>query len=57
MKKPFAPESNYTGLHNALFTHYTKLPDFKTDYIAMYNVLITSYNNNYHLFAPEPKML
>ncbi|PEA75091.1 hypothetical protein [Bacillus wiedmannii] len=52
MKKPFAPESNYTEVHNALFTLYTKLPDFKTDHIAMYTVLMNLYNIEYGYAFP-----
>lgn len=52
MKKLFAPESNYTEVHNALFTLYTKLPDFKTDHIAMYTVLMNLYNIEYGYAFP-----
>ncbi|PFS24376.1 hypothetical protein COK46_01820 [Bacillus thuringiensis] len=52
MKKPFAPESNYTEVHNALFTLYTKLPDFRTDHIVMYTVLMNLYNVEYGYAFP-----
>jgi hypothetical protein len=50
--KPFEPQADYTKVHNALFQHYTKLPDFKADHIAMYTVLMSYYNEKYGYAFP-----
>lgn len=50
--KPFEPSVDYTKVHNALFQHYTKLPDFKPDHIAMYTVLMSYYNDQYGYAFP-----
>jgi hypothetical protein len=50
--KPFEPQTDYTKVHNALFQHYTKLPDFKADHIAMYTVLMSYYNEQYGYAFP-----
>lgn len=50
--KPFEPQADYTKVHNALYQHYTKLPDFKPDHIAMYTVLMSYYNDQYGYAFP-----
>jgi hypothetical protein len=50
--KPFEPQADYTKVHNALFQHYTKLPDFKPDHIAMYTVLMSYHNEQYGYAFP-----
>jgi Helix-turn-helix domain len=50
--KPFEPSSDYTKVHNALFTLYTRLPDFNADHALMYVVLMSHYNNEYGCAFP-----
>jgi transcription initiation factor IIE alpha subunit len=42
--KPFDPADNYVKLHRALFTLYTRLPDFKPQHVVMYAYLCDKYN-------------
>jgi hypothetical protein len=50
--KPFEPQVDYTKVHNALFKHYTKLPDFNPDHVVMYTVLMSYYNEQYGYAFP-----
>ncbi|MEV2507634.1 helix-turn-helix domain-containing protein [Paenibacillus larvae] len=56
-KKPFAPVDNYIEVHRALFTLYTRLPDFKAQHVLMYMYLCDKYNvQNGYAYPTQAQM-
>ncbi|WP_445670788.1 helix-turn-helix domain-containing protein [Paenibacillus sp. FSL R10-2779] len=50
--KPFEPTRDFTMVHNAIFTLYTRLPKFKADHALLYMYLMARYNTAYGYAFP-----
>lgn len=50
--KPFEPARDFTMVHNAIFTLYTRLPKFKADHALLYVYLMARYNTAYGYAFP-----
>lgn len=50
--KPFEPTRDFTMVHNAIFTLYTRLPKFKADHALLYTYLMARYNVSYGYAFP-----
>lgn len=51
--RPFEPARDYTKVHNAIFTLYTRLPDFKADHALLYAYLMARHNPAYGYAFPS----
>ncbi|TCM89613.1 hypothetical protein EV294_11278 [Paenibacillus sp. BK033] len=52
MKADFEPVRDFTKVHNALFTLYTRLPDFKAEHAMLYTYLMARFNPSYGYAFP-----
>ncbi|OMD12018.1 helix-turn-helix domain-containing protein [Paenibacillus odorifer] len=50
--KPFEPTRDFTMVHNAIFTLYTRLPNFKANHALLYMYLMARYNVAYGYAYP-----
>ncbi|QHZ49921.1 hypothetical protein [Paenibacillus larvae] len=56
-KKPFEPEKDFVKVSRALFTLYTRLPDFRAHHALIYEYLCDKYNVKYgYAFPTQAQM-